>query len=114
MTPRGYRDRLIEKRLDALMRAFGCVEITGPKWCGKTWTAMTRAASMTRLDDPLQRRAVEMDPTLALVGETPHLVDEWQKVPEGPAFLAVVVGRGSLAYTRDDGVHVIPTQLLGP
>ena len=30
-----------------------------------------------------------------------------------PAFLAVIVGRGSLAYMRDDGVLVIPTALLG-
>lgn len=30
-----------------------------------------------------------------------------------PVFLAVVVGRGSLAYTRDDGVMVIPAALLG-
>lgn len=30
-----------------------------------------------------------------------------------PAFLAVVVGKGSIAYTRDDGVAVIPTAVLG-
>ena len=42
LTPHGYKPRLIEKRLDTLMATFGCVEITGPKWCGKTWTAMTR------------------------------------------------------------------------
>ena len=30
-----------------------------------------------------------------------------------PAFLTVVVGRGNLACTRDDGVHVIPAALLG-
>lgn len=30
-----------------------------------------------------------------------------------PAFLAVVVGRGSLAYMRSDGVMVIPAALLG-
>ena len=35
------------------------------------------------------------------------------RTPE-PAFLAVVVGRGSLAYTRPDGIHVIPIALLGP
>ena len=64
------------------MAAFGCVEINGPKWCGKTWTAMTRARSMTRLDEPSEREAAEMDPALALVGEEPHLVDEWQEVPE--------------------------------
>lgn len=82
LTPQGYRPRLIEPRLDALMAAFGCVEINGPKWCGKTWTAMTRAASMTRLDEPSERQAAEMDPSFALVGDQPHLVDEWQEVPE--------------------------------
>lgn len=30
-----------------------------------------------------------------------------------PAFLAVVVGRGGIAYTRDDGVAVIPMTALG-
>ena len=30
-----------------------------------------------------------------------------------PAFLAVVVGRGSLAYRRPDGVLVIPVAALG-
>ena len=29
-----------------------------------------------------------------------------------PAFLAVIVGRGALAYTRDDGVMVIPAATL--
>ena len=82
LTPRGYKRRAIEPRLDALMSAFGCVEIVGPKWCGKTWTAMARCESMTRLDDPSEREAAEMDPSLALVGEAPHLVDEWQEVPE--------------------------------
>lgn len=79
---KGYRPRLIEDRLDTLMRAFGCVEINGPKWCGKTWTALSRAASVTKLDEPSEREAAEIDPSLALIGETPHLVDEWQEVPE--------------------------------
>ena len=30
-----------------------------------------------------------------------------------PAFLAVVVGKGRIAYTRDDGVAVIPMAALG-
>ena len=82
LTPKGYKPRLIEERLDTLMQAFGCVEINGPKWCGKTWTALSRSASVTRLDDPTQRTAAEVDPSLALIGEKPHLVDEWQEVPE--------------------------------
>ena len=82
LTPEGYLPRLVEGRLDALMRAFGCVEITGPKWCGKTWTALTRSASATKLEDPAERAAAELEPSLALVGTAPHLVDEWQEVPE--------------------------------
>lgn len=82
LTPQGYRPRLIESRLDALMRGFGCVDITGAKWCGKTWTALSRSASVAKLDVPTEREAAEMDPALALVGERPHLVDEWQEVPE--------------------------------
>ena len=43
---------------------------------------MTRAASMTRLDPPSDRDAARLDPSLALICQKPHLVDEWQKVPE--------------------------------
>lgn len=81
LTPEGYRPRLIESKLDALMGSFGCVEVNGPKWCGKTWTALTRAASVTELDNPAEREAAEVDPSLALIGDAPHLVDEWQEVP---------------------------------
>lgn len=81
LTPEGYLPRLVEGKLDALMESFGCVEINGPKWCGKTWTALTRATSVTRLDDPAEREAAEVDPALALIGDVPHLVDEWQEVP---------------------------------
>ncbi len=82
LTPKGYKPRLIESRLDFLMDAFGCVEVTGPKWCGKTWTALSRSTSVARLDEPAVREAAEVDPKLALMGDTPHLVDEWQEVPE--------------------------------
>lgn len=82
LTPQGYQPRLIERRLDSLMRAFGCVEITGPKWCGKTWTALSRSKSVTKLDRKEEREAAQVDPSLALLGEAPHLVDEWQEVPE--------------------------------
>ena len=37
---------------------------------------------MTKLDEPAEREAAQMDPSLALMGDTPHLVDEWQEVPE--------------------------------
>lgn len=80
--PKGYRSRLIDSRLSALLQGFGAVEIVGPKWCGKTWSAMTCAASMVRLIEETTRLAVEQDVSLALMGEEPHLIDEWQEVPE--------------------------------
>ena len=82
LMPEGYRPRLVEGRLDRLMGAFGCVEVVGARWCGKTWTALSRSASVTRLDRRAEREAALVDPALALVGEAPHLVDEWQEVPE--------------------------------
>lgn len=82
LIPEGYIPRLIEGRLDTLMRAFGCVEIAGAKWSGKTWTGLSRCTSVTKLDLPAEREAALVQPSLALVGSTPHLVDEWQEVPE--------------------------------
>lgn len=118
LTPKGYKPRLIEGRLDALMAAFGCVEITGPKWCGKTWTALSRSASVTKLDDPIERQAAETDPRLALMGEAPHLIDEWQEVPEvwdaarrfvddsgGEHGLLLLTGPTALRKTEREKVH---------
>ena len=76
-----YRPRVADRRLEKLLRAFGAVEIVGPKWCGKTWTALAHASSVDRLDDSATYDAASNDPNLVLMGEEPHLVDEWQEVP---------------------------------
>ena len=68
--------------LDALMAAFGCVEITARSGAARPGRRSPRCASVTRLDAGPEREAAELDPSLALVGEAPHLVDEWQEVPE--------------------------------
>ena len=43
--PKKYYTRIIETELDQMLGIFGAVLIEGPKWCGKTTTAGTRAAS---------------------------------------------------------------------
>lgn len=78
----GYRPRVVDTRLRTMLRAFGAVEIVGPKWCGKTWTALSQARSADRLDDAATFAAAQADPSLVLMGDEPHLVDEWQDVPE--------------------------------
>lgn len=56
--------------------------IEGPKACGKTETGRQQANSEVLLDvDEEARRAVEIDPSLILNGETPRLIDEWQVAP---------------------------------
>lgn len=71
----------MEDSLGLHLDAFGAVEVWGPKWCGKTWMSLSQANSVTNLDDPAVRFMVELDANLALRGEAPHLVDEWQEVP---------------------------------
>jgi hypothetical protein len=36
------------------------------------------------------------------------------RVSSEPSFLAISTASGKTAYTRDDGVHVIPLDCLGP
>lgn len=76
-----YRPRLIDGEVDELMRLFGAVKIEGPKYCGKTWCAQAHANSEIRLDREEARNLVRMDHRIALEGERPRLVDEWQEVP---------------------------------
>jgi len=76
-----YRPRLIDAQLEQCLRAFGAVEIIGCRWCGKTWTAVSRGKSVIRLDDAQAKALVEADIDLAFEGETPRVIDEWQVSP---------------------------------
>jgi len=37
-----------------------------------------------------------------------------EKVSTAPSFLMILCASGGLAYTREDGVSVVPVDLLGP
>lgn len=85
MVEREYRPRIADKLLEDALEASGAVWIQGPKWCGKTWTALRAANSSLMMQDPdqsvsfLQQAAVK--PSLLLAGKTPRLLDEWQMAP---------------------------------
>lgn len=83
-----YLPRLIDDVLTDDLRLFGGVVITGPRWCGKTTTAERVARNQLKLKDKIDSDEV---------GE--------------PAFMAVVTADGA-AYTREDGIHVIPLSCL--
>lgn len=81
-----YRPRIVDGMLQEKLEAKGAVLIEGPKWCGKTTTAMQVAASVLRMDEPSKRKEniqmSEIDPGILLKGETPRLIDEWQIAPK--------------------------------
>lgn len=81
-----YLPRIVDSELSSSLKTFGAVLIEGPKWCGKTTTASQAASSSLSLTNPAgnfaQRQLAEIDPSAALEGTTPRLLDEWQEVPK--------------------------------
>lgn len=77
-----YAPRILDEELDELLAGLPAVSIEGAKAVGKTATAARRAATTHRLDDPAVRSVVEADPGRLAEGETPILIDEWQRLPE--------------------------------
>lgn len=80
-----YLSRIADNVLKERLEAFGAVLIEGPKWTGKTTTAMQQAKSVLQLQDPDHRdenlaTAATM-PSLLLKGKQPRLIDEWQDAP---------------------------------
>ncbi len=85
MNDREYLPRISDGVLRERLEAFGAVLIEGPKWTGKTTTAMQQAQSVLQLQDPDRRdelltTAATM-PSLLLKGKHPRLIDEWQDAP---------------------------------
>lgn len=76
-----YRERLIDKRISDYLTVIGAVNITGPKWCGKTWTGLNHAGSVFYLDDKKVRELIEINPYEILDGDSPILLDEWSIIP---------------------------------
>lgn len=85
LTPEQYRPRVVDRAISESLEVFGGVCVEGPKWCGKTWAALNAAESVYYVGDPAggfqNRRMAEIDPSVTLVGDAPHLIDEWQEVP---------------------------------
>ncbi|GHT78273.1 ATPase [Actinomycetota bacterium] len=85
LTEQGYKDRLIDSLVVELLETFGAVSIEGPKFCGKTWTALNHAESVFYAMDPdgnfANRQLAQLNPSKVIQGESPRLIDEWQVAP---------------------------------
>lgn len=77
-----YIQRIADDILRDKLSYFGAVQITGPKFCGKTETAKQQANSRINFQtDPSVAIAMSSDPRVLLIGDTPRLIDEWQEFP---------------------------------
>lgn len=80
-----YLKRIADRILQERLAASGAVLIEGPKWCGKTRTALENSNSHLFMQDPDKAvsylKAADTKPSLLLKGDTPRLLDEWQTAP---------------------------------
>lgn len=77
-----YYSRFVEKSIERKMKSSGAVVVEGPKFCGKTTTALRYAESSIRLNTSHSIELAKLETKNVLRGETPRVIDEWQTVPE--------------------------------
>lgn len=101
-----YLPREADKQLSRKLAAFGAVNITGPKGCGKTTTAKHQAASVVEFQDEDAREGLlqvaAVQPSRLLEGAKPRLLDEWQDAPK--VWGAV---RKSVDDTGEKGLYIL-------
>ncbi len=85
MKVKDYLPRISDGMLAKKMRHSGAVLVTGPKWCGKTSTALVASKSVIYMQDPdkgpVYQMAADTKPSILLEGAVPRLIDEWQMAP---------------------------------
>lgn len=77
-----YIPRLAEQTLKRKLNSSGCVLVAGPKFSGKSTMCLKYVKTSVSLKT---RNAIELaksDPRSTLIGDTPRLIDEWQKAPD--------------------------------
>lgn len=81
-----YLPRFADEAIRQKLSYAGAVEVRGPKWCGKTQTALQQARSCVMMQDPDKRSDYQLlantKPSALLRGDSPRLIDEWQEAPQ--------------------------------
>lgn len=77
-----YYNRLIENKLKSMLETSGAVSIVGPKYCGKSTTCNLFQKSKIELISTSTINLVKSDPKIALNGDKPRMIDEWQVYPD--------------------------------
>ena len=77
-----YRPRVVDSTINKMLKTFGGVLITGPKWCGKSWTGAYHSKSSISIQNEDLAEYARLNPEKTLEGDSPRLIDEWQEVPK--------------------------------
>ncbi|MDR1447809.1 MAG: DUF4143 domain-containing protein [Candidatus Ancillula sp.] len=79
---KNYKERVIEEQIRRKLHSSGGILLRGPRYVGKTTTALRHSKSSIRLDaSPEVQWQAETAPLSILRGNTPRLIDEWQLAP---------------------------------
>ena len=69
--------------LPSLLNSYKILEFEGVRGCGKTHTCLSVARTITHADEKtIVLPLIQSDPRLAISGDRPHVIDEWQTMPE--------------------------------
>lgn len=77
-----YYKRLIEEKIKRILDSSGAVSVIGPKYSGKTTTCNQFYKSKIELISESTINLVKSDPNIALNGDKPRMIDEWQVHPD--------------------------------
>ena len=77
-----YIPRLVDKKIKDYLEVSGAISIEGPKWCGKTWSALAHANSAVFLDDEETKAKALLNLEYIFLNKFPLLIDEWNMVPK--------------------------------
>jgi uncharacterized protein len=85
MKTNNYLPRISDKLFKDQLDSTGAVLIEGPKWCGKTMSALQMAESVVYMQDPDVGPGyfalADTQPSVLLDKKPPLLIDEWQIAP---------------------------------
>lgn len=77
-----YRPRITDRSIASALEISGGIVLEGARGCGKTMSGAHHARSAILLDNPDSRILMSIDPSAALSGNSPRLIDEWQLYPD--------------------------------
>ena len=76
-----YIERVVDREIGQLLEDLPAISLEGPRAVGKTETALRRVRTAHRLDDDDVLEIARAEPSRLAEGESPVLIDEWQRLP---------------------------------